>query len=154
MKIIARNKKASHDYYLLDKYECGIVLKGTEIKSVRATKVSIVDAYARVKNGEIFIVNMHISKYDHGNLFNHEETRTRKLLLHKKEIIRLTNKLNKEALTLIPTKVYLERGLCKVEISLAKGKKNYDKRQSLKEKDSLRRVQQTLKERYWSIVAS
>ena len=148
MKIISTNKKASHDYFLLDKYECGIVLKGTEIKSVRSTKVSIVDAYARVKDGEIFIVNMHISRYDHGNQFNHEEKRTRKLLLHKKEIIRLTNKLNKEALTLIPTKVYLERGLCKVEIALAKGKKNYDKRQSLKEKDALKRVRQTLKERY------
>jgi len=148
MKIIARNKKASHDYFLLDKYECGIVLKGTEIKSVRATKVSIVDAYARVRNGEISIVNMHISKYDHGNLFNHEETRTRKLLLHKKEIIRIANKLKKEGLTLIPTKVYLERGLCKIELVLAKGKKNYDKRQSLKEKDALRRVEQTLKERY------
>ncbi|MCK5388058.1 MAG: SsrA-binding protein, partial [Candidatus Izimaplasma sp.] len=89
-----------------------------------------------------------ISKYNHGNQFNHEEKRTRKLLLHKKEIIRLTNKLNKEALTLIPTKVYLERGLCKVELALAKGKKNYDKRQSLKEKDALRRAQQVLKERY------
>ena len=148
MKIISTNKKASHDYFLLDKYECGIVLKGTEIKSIRSSKVSIVDAYARVKNGEIFIVNMHISKYNHGNQFNHEEKRTRKLLLHKKEIIRLTNKLNKEALTLIPTKVYLERGLCKVELALAKGKKNYDKRQSLKEKDALRRAQQVLKERY------
>ena len=148
MKIIARNKKASHDYYLLDKYECGIVLKGTEIKSIRATKVSIVDSYARVKDGEIFLVNMHISKYDHGNLFNHEETRSKKLLLHRKEIKKITNKLNKEALTLVPTLVYLERGLCKVQIALAKGKKNYDKRQSLKEKDSLRRVEKTLKERY------
>jgi len=148
MKIITKNKKASHEYYLLDKYECGIVLKGTEIKSVRAAKVSIVDAYARVKNGEIFLVNMHISKYNHGNFFNHQEKRTRKLLLHKKEIIRITNKLAKESLTLIPTLVYLEKGLCKVEIALAKGKKNYDKRQSLKEKDALKRAQQTLKERY------
>ncbi len=148
MKIITKNKKASHEYFLLDKYECGIVLKGTEIKSVRTAKVSIVDAYARVRNGEIFIVNMHISKYNHGNLFNHQEKRTRKLLLHKKEIIRITNKLAKEPLTLIPTLVYLEKGLCKVEIALAKGKKNYDKRQSLKEKDALKRAQQTLKERY------
>jgi len=148
MKIIATNKKASHEYFLLDKYECGVVLKGTEIKSVRSAKVSIVDSYARVRNNEIFIVNMHISKYNHGNLFNHEEKRTRKLLLHKKEIIRITNKLNKDALTLIPTKVYLQNGLCKVEIALAKGKKNYDKRQSLKEKDALKRVRQTLKERY------
>ena len=148
MKIITTNKKASHEYFLLDKYECGIVLKGTEIKSVRANKVNIVDSYARIKDGEIYLVNMHISKYDHGNLFNHEETRSRKLLLHKKEIIRITNKVNKEALTLIPTKVYLEQGLCKVEIALAKGKKHYDKRQSLKEKDAMRRMERTLKERY------
>lgn len=148
MKIIATNKKARHDYYLLDKYECGIVLKGTEIKSIRANKVNIGDSFARVKGTEIFLVNMHISKYDQGNQFNHDETRSRKLLLHKKEIIRIINKMNKDALTLIPTKVYLERGLCKIELSLAKGKKNYDKRQSLKEKDALRRVEETLKERY------
>ena len=148
MKIITTNKKASHDYYLLDKYECGIVLKGTEIKSIRANKVNIVDSYARIKDGEIFLVNMHISKYNHGNIFNHEETRSRKLLLHKKEIIRITNKLNRDALTLIPTKVYLEHGLCKIELALAKGKKSYDKRQSLKEKDAMRRMQKALKDRY------
>ena len=148
MKIITTNKKASHDYYLLDKYECGIVLKGTEIKSIRANKVNIVDSYARIKDGEIFLVNMHISKYNHGNIFNHEETRSRKLLLHKKEIIRITNKQNRDALTLIPTKVYLEHGLCKVELALAKGKKSYDKRQSLKEKDAMRRMQKALKDRY------
>ena len=148
MKIITTNKKASHNYYLLDKFEAGIVLKGTEIKSVRANRINISDSYARIKNGEIFLVNMHISKYDHGNQFNHDETRSRKLLLHKKQIIRITNKVNQDALTLVPTKVYLEGGLCKVEIALAKGKKNYDKRQSLKEKDSLRRVEKTLKERY------
>ncbi len=148
MKIVATNKKANHNYFLLDKYEAGIVLKGTEIKSVRANKVSIGDSYARIKDNEIFLVNMHISKYDHGNLFNHDETRSRKLLLNKKEITRITRKMNQDGLTLVPTKVYLERGLCKVEIALAKGKKNYDKRHSLKEKDSLRRVEKTLKERY------
>jgi len=148
MKIISKNKKASHDYYLLDKYECGIVLKGTEIKSIRAAKVSIKDAYARIKDNEIFIVNMHIAKYNHGNIFNHEETRTRKLLLNKKEIIKITNKVNQESLTLIPTLVYLERGLCKVEITLAKGKKNYDKRQVLKQKDANRRMEKAMKENY------
>ncbi len=148
MKIVATNKKANHNYFLLDKYEAGIVLKGTEIKSVRANKVNIGDSYARIKDNEIFLVNMHISKYDHGNLFNHDETRSRKLLLNKKEITRITRKMNQDGLTLVPTKVYLERGLCKVEIALAKGKKNYDKRHSLKEKDSLRRVEKTLKERY------
>lgn len=148
MKIISKNKKASHDYFLTDKYECGIVLKGTEIKSIRAAKVSIKDAYARIKGNEIFIVNMHISRYNHGNIFNHEETRTRKLLLHKKEIIKITNKVNQGALTLIPTLVYLEKGLCKIEIALAKGKKNYDKRQVLKEKDANRRIEKILKENY------
>lgn len=148
MKIISKNKKAMHEYFLTDKYECGIVLKGTEIKSIRAAKVSIKDAYARIKGNEIFIVNMHIAKYNHGNIFNHEETRTRKLLLHKKEIIKITNKVNQDALTLIPTLVYLEKGLCKVEISLAKGKKNYDKRQTLKEKDANRRMAKAMKENY------
>ena len=148
MKIISKNKKAMHDYFLLDKYECGVVLKGTEIKSVRAAKVSIKDAYARIKDNEIFIVNMHIAKYNHGNIFNHEETRTRKLLLHKKEIIKISNKVNQESLTLIPTLVYLEKGLCKIEISIAKGKKNYDKRQVLKEKDANRRMEKAMKESY------
>jgi SsrA-binding protein len=148
MKIIARNKKASHEYFLLDKYEVGIVLHGTEIKSVRATKVAIQDAYCTFKNEEMFIVNMHISKYAQGNIFNHEETRRRKLLLHKKQIIKIFNRVQQEGLTIIPTKVYIEKGLCKLEIALAKGKKNYDKRQSLKEKDANRTIQRNLKERY------
>ncbi len=148
MKIISKNKKAQHDYFLSDKYECGIVLKGTEIKSVRAAKVSIKDAYARIKGNEIFIVNMHIAKYNHGNIFNHEETRTRKLLLHKKEIIKITNKVNQDALTLIPTLVYLEKGLCKIELALAKGKRNYDKRHVLKEKEANRRMEKAMKENY------
>jgi len=148
MKIIASNKKASHEYFLLDTYECGIVLKGTEIKSVRAGKVSIADSFARISNGEVFIVNMHISKYDHGNQFNHDETRSRKLLLHKKQIIKISNKVNQDALTIIPTKVMMEQGLCKIEIALAKGKKNYDKRQSLKEKDSQRQIEKSLKDHY------
>lgn len=148
MKVISRNKKASHEYYLTDKFDCGIVLKGTEIKSVRASKVSIKDAYARIKDNEIFIVNMHISKYNHGNIFNHEEIRTRKLLLHKKEIIKITNKVNQGSLTLIPTLVYLDHGLCKIELALAKGKKNYDKRNALKEKDANRRMEKAMKENY------
>lgn len=148
MKLIAQNKKAHHDYFLDDKYECGIVLKGTEIKSVRAGKVNIKDSYCLIRNEEMVIMNMHISKYDHGNTFNHDETRSRKLLLHKKQIRKIQNKVNQGGLTIVPIKVYLEKGLCKVEISLGKGKKNYDKRQSLKEKDSNRRLQQALKERY------
>ena len=146
MKLIAQNKKASHDYFLHDKFECGIVLLGTEIKSVRAGKVNIKDSYALVRNEEMYLLNMHITKYDHGNRFNHDETRSRKLLLHKKQIIKIMNKVNQEAMTIVPIKVYLEKGLCKVEIALAKGKKNYDKRQSLKEKDSQKRMDKILKD--------
>ena len=146
MKIIATNKKANHEYFLHEKYECGIVLKGTEIKSIREGKVNIKDSYALIRNEEAFIMNMHISKYKQGNIFNHDETRSRKLLLNKREIIKINNKINQEAMTLVPTKVYMERGLCKVEISLAKGKKTYDKRQSLKEKDTKRRLDKVLKD--------
>lgn len=152
MKVIANNKKASHEYFLSDTYECGIVLKGTEIKSIRAGKVSIADAFARVSNGEVYIVNMHISKYSQGSQFNHDETRSRKLLLHKKQIIKISNKINQDALTLVPTKVIMEKGLCKIEIALAKGKKNYDKRQSLKEKDSKRQIAKGIKDSYQSQV--
>lgn len=148
MKIIARNKKASFNYFLLDNFEAGIVLQGTEIKSVRANKVNIGDAYCIIRNEEMFIVNMHIAKYDHGNIFNHDETRQRKLLLHKKQIIKIHNKVMQENLTIVPTKVYMEKGLCKIEIALAKGKKNYDKRQSIKERDDKRNIDRRLKERY------
>ncbi len=148
MKIISRNKKASYNYFLLDSFEVGIVLQGTEIKSVRANKVNIGDAYCIIRNEEMFIVNMHIAKYDHGNIFNHDETRQRKLLLHKKQIIKIHNKVMQENLTIVPTKVYMEKGLCKVEIALAKGKKNYDKRQSIKERDDKRNIDRRLKERY------
>ncbi|MFK5883287.1 MAG: SsrA-binding protein SmpB [Candidatus Izemoplasma sp.] len=148
MKVIAQNKKASHDYFLLDRYEAGIVLKGTEIKSIRAGKVSINDCYARVRGTEMFLVNMHISKYSHGNVFNHDETRSRKLLLHKKEIIKISNKMKLESLSLLPIKVYMSQGLCKIELALAKGKKNYDKRQSLKEKDANRRILKSYKDNY------
>ena len=148
MKIIARNKKASFNYFLLDTFQAGIVLHGTEIKSVRANKVSIQDAYCIVRNEEMFIVNMHIAKYSHGNIFNHDETRQRKLLLHKKQIIKLHNRIMQENLTIVPTKVYIEKGLAKVEIAVAKGKKNYDKRQSIKEKDDKRNMERRMKERY------
>ena len=146
MKVIAQNKKASHDYYLLEKYECGIVLLGTEIKAIREGKVNIKDSYALIRDEQAYLLNMHIAKYKQGNIFNHDETRSRKLLLHKKQIIKINNKIMQDALTLIPTKVYIEKGLCKVEIALAKGKKNYDKRQSLKEKDSKRRLDKVMKD--------
>ena len=135
MKILANNKKVAHEYFILETYECGIVLKGTEIKSIRLGKFSINEAYVRVKDFEMFIINMNISKYDYGNIFNHSETRDKKLLMSKREIIKLGQKVKLEGLTLVPTKVYLKEGLCKVEIALCRGKKLYDKRETQKEKD-------------------
>jgi SsrA-binding protein len=146
MKLIAQNKKASHDYFILDTYEVGIVLQGTEIKSIRQGKVSIKDAYARVSGGELFLINMHVSKYKQGNIFNHDETRERKLLMGKRDITRLATKIKAEGLTLIPTKIYLREGLCKLELALCKGKKLYDKRETKKREDMQRRVDKTLKD--------
>ncbi|PKL00485.1 MAG: SsrA-binding protein [Tenericutes bacterium HGW-Tenericutes-1] len=146
MKIIANNKKVSHDYFILDSFECGIVLTGTEIKSIRLGKVSISDSYCRIKNYELYILNMNVTKYAFGNLFNHEETRERKLLMEKREIIKLSLKLKQEGMTLIPTKVYLKEALCKIEVALCKGKKQYDKRETAKADDQKRHVQKVMKE--------
>jgi len=146
MKVIANNKKVAHDYFILDTFECGIQLTGTEIKSVRLGKAAINEAYARIKNFELFLINMHISKYAFGNIFNHEEKRERKLLMEKRDIIRLQLKLKTEGLTLVPTKVYLKDNLCKVELALCKGKKLYDKRETAKEEDSLRRLDKVMKD--------
>ena len=130
--VVARNKKATHDYFILEKYECGIVLTGTEIKSVRKGKISLQDAYCRVKDNELFVINMHIAKYEQGNIFNHEEKRDRKLLVHKNEIRKLHDRVQREGLTLIPLRVYFLGGLAKIEIALCRGKKLYDKREDLK----------------------
>ena len=136
IKIVTNNKKASFEYFILDTLECGIELVGTEIKSIRAGKININDAYCKIKNGECYLENAHISKYKEGNINNHDELRDRKLLLHKVEIRKWANKLKLESsLTLIPLKIYFKTGLCKVEVGLCKGKKLYDKRESLKEKD-------------------
>lgn len=132
-QIVARNKKAAHDYFILDTYDCGIVLTGTEIKSIRAGKVSIQDAFCRVEDQELKIINMHIAHYDKGNIFNHQETRTRKLLVHKSEIHKMAAKVSQDGLTLIPLSLYLHEGLAKVEIAVCKGKKNYDKREDLRQ---------------------
>ena len=129
-----QNKKAHHEYFIEDTYECGIVLVGTEIKSIRLGKVSINEAYCHVKNGEMFIEGMHISKYELGNIFNHDPERTRKLLLHKREILKLHGHVQRDGYTLVPLTVYIENGKCKVELALAKGKKLFDKRETLKEK--------------------
>lgn len=148
MKIICQNKKASHDYFLLDTYEAGIKLKGTEIKSIREGKTNINDAYVIVNDNKVYIVNMFISKYEKGNIFNHDERRQRELLLHKKEINKVAGKVTVEGLTLIPTKVYFVDALVKVEFAIAKGKKLYDKREDLKRKDMARQTEKVLKARY------
>lgn len=145
MKIIARNKTASHNYFLEDKYEAGIKLQGSEIKSIRATKVSINEAYVSFKNGEAFINNMHIAHYDYANRFNHEETRVRKLLLSKREILKLYSKTREIGYSVIPTILYInDHGLCKIEIALAKGKKNYDKREDLKRREQELRTKKSI----------
>lgn len=144
-KIIAQNKKAHHEYFIEDTYECGIVLVGTEIKSIRLGKVSINEAYCQVAKGEMYIEGMHISKYELGNIFNHDPDRKRKLLLHKKEIIKLGNYVSREGYTLVPLSVYIENGKCKVELAVCKGKKLYDKRETLKEKHIKLEQQKNLK---------
>lgn len=148
LQVVARNKKAGHEYFILETYEAGIVLYGTEIKSVRNTKVSIQDAYCDFRNQEMFIENMHISVYEKGNIFNHKEDRERKLLLHKKEIIKLASKVKLEGLTIIPLEVYINKGLCKVKIGLCKGKKLYDKRNDIKERTVKRDLEKNYKARF------
>ena len=141
------NRKARYDYVIEDTYEAGIVLTGTEIKSVRQGKVNIKDSYAIIRNNEIFLLNTHISIYDEGNRFNHEEDRTRKLLLHKKEILKLRDKLEKEGYTIIPLKIYFVKNKAKVLLGLAKGKKNYNKKETIKERDIQREMEKSFKYR-------
>lgn len=142
------NRKARHDYFIEEEYECGIVLKGTEVKSIRQGNCNLGDSYGIIKNNEIFLLNMFVGIYKEGNIFNHEETRTRKLLMHKREILKLNNKLKLEGYTLIPLKMYLKDNKVKVLIGLCKGKKNFDKREALKEKDIKRQMEKNSKIRY------
>ena len=142
------NRIAKHDYFILEEIECGIALTGTEIKSIREGKANIKDSYGIVKNGEVFLLNMFISPYKQGNIFNHQETRTRKLLLHKSEILKLDQSIKLEGNTLIPLKIYFVKGRAKVLLGLCKGKKNYDKRETIKERDIKRDIAKKLKERY------
>ena len=142
------NKKAYHDYFILETYEAGIVLQGTEIKSIRVNGANIKDSYAIVKNGEVFLLNMHISHYEQGNIFNHDETRTRKLLLNKKEINKIKDRIDLEGNTLVPLKLYFKNGKAKILIGIAKGKKNYDKRETIKERDIKREIAKDFKNRY------
>lgn len=134
-KVLAQNRKASHDYIILDTIEAGMVLTGTEIKSVRKAKINLKDGYASIRNGEVFLQNVHISPFEQGNIFNHDPLRTRKLLLHKKQIKYLIEETKTTGVTLVPLKVYLKNGVAKVLIGLAKGKKSYDKRDALKQKE-------------------
>lgn len=139
------NRKAKYNYQIFDTVEAGIVLTGTEIKSLRLGKGNIRDSYVRVKNGEMYIINMHISGYENGNVFNHDETRERKLLLHKKEILKFRDKIKLEGYTIVPLKVYLVKERAKILIGLAKGKKNYDKREDIKKRDIERNIRSRLK---------
>ena len=139
------NRKAGFDYFIEDTYECGIVLTGSEIKSIRNGKVNLKDSYGIISKNELYILNMHIAKYENSGVFNHNETRTRKLLAHKKEIYKMRDKLNIEGYTLIPVKLYIKNGKAKLLIGVAKGKKNYDKRQTLKERDIDKYNKKTMK---------
>lgn len=146
-KMIANNKKAYHDYFILDTYEAGIVLHGTEVKSLRMGKCSIKESFIRIENGEVFIYGMHISPYEKGNIFNKDPLRVRKLLLHKLEIRRLMSKIKEKGYTLVPLQVYFKGSLVKVEIGLARGKKLYDKRDDLAKKDAKREIDRAFKAR-------
>ena len=142
------NRRAKHDYFIEDTYECGISLVGTEIKSIRQGKCNIKDSYAIIRNGECFLLNTFISPYKEGNLFNHEELRTSKLLLHKSEINKSDKKIHQEGYTLVPLKLYFVKNKAKIMLGLCKGKKNYDKRESLKQEDLKREMQKIQKAKY------
>lgn len=146
MKIVCSNKRASFEYFILERFEAGIKLTGTEIKSVRMGKCNMNDAYVILKSNVPYIVNMSISKYEQGNIFNHDETRTRELLLHKHEAIKLASKVKLEGLTIVALKAYFVGSLLKIEIGLCRGKKLNDKREALKEKDSRRSIEKAIKE--------
>ncbi len=142
-----KNRKASHDYFFIMELEAGMLLKGTEIKSIRQGKVNFKDSYARITDNEVWLYNLHISPYDKGNFFNHEAERKRKLLLNKIEIKKLNRKIDEQGLTLVPKEIYInEKGLAKIIIALAKGKHTYDKRESLQEKDQKRDMERKMKE--------
>lgn len=139
------NRKAKFDYEIKETIEAGIVLKGTEIKSIRLGNANLKDSYAIIKNNEVFLLGMHISPYDKGNIFNHDETRTRKLLLHKKEILKINNKLTLDGFTLVPIKLYFNKNRAKILLGIAKGKKTYDKRETIKQRDIEREMKKNYK---------
>ncbi len=147
IKVVAENRKARHDYFVEERHEAGIILTGTEIKSIRAGRVNLKDSYSEVVRGEVWLNQMHISPYEQGNRFNHDPLRKRKLLLNRSEIIKMNAKVQQQGMTLIPLKIYLKQGLAKIELGLCKGKKNYDKRDDLANRDALRQMERDLRER-------
>ncbi|MBS6646776.1 MAG: SsrA-binding protein SmpB [Clostridiaceae bacterium] len=147
-KLIANNKKAYHDYFIDEKYECGIELFGTEVKSIRMGKCSIKEAFVRIEKGEVYVYGMHISPYEKGNIFNKDPLRVRKLLLHKTEINKMAGKIKEKGYTLVPLQVYFKGSLVKVEIGLARGKKLYDKRQDIAKKDQQREVERDYRQKF------
>jgi SsrA-binding protein len=147
IKVIARNRKASHDFTLFERYEAGIVLRGSEIKSIRAGQVSLKEAYVRTNGEEAYLVNAHIAPYDPASMENHEPTRERKLLLHRREIDSLWDEVRKGGLTIVPLQLYLKDGRAKLEIAVARGKRKYDKRQDIKKRDTQREIERALRQR-------
>lgn len=145
--VITTNKKASFKYHLLERFEAGMVLTGSEIKSIRDRNANLIDSYAIMKKGEVWLIGAHISPYSHANLLNHEPRRDRKLLLHKKEILKIIGALSEKGLTLVPVKLYLKNGRAKLEIALAKGKRLFDKRESIKKRENERTLDRAIKER-------
>jgi SsrA-binding protein len=146
-KLVASNRKAFHDYFVEETFEAGLSLVGTEVKSLRDGRINLRDSYAEIRNGEIFLVGVHISPYDQGNIANHEPMRARKLLLHAREIERIMGKVNEKGFTIVPTKVYFKGSRAKVEIGLARGKRQYDKRADLAKKDAQRDMERALRSR-------
>ena len=147
VKVVANNRKAKHEYFLLDTYEAGIVLKGSEIKSIRAGQLSLAQAYVSIENGEAWLINAHIAPYDQASRFNHDPLRPRKLLLHRKQINKLFKNVRQKGTTIVPLRVYLKDGKAKVEIALAKGKKHYDKRAEVAKRDAQREIDRRYKQR-------
>jgi len=148
IKIAAQNRKARHDYFIEDTYECGIVLQGTEVKSIRNGALNLKDSYAQVKNGELYLIGMHVSPYEQGNIYNHDPFRTRKLLAHAREIRKLLTQSQAEGYSLVPLSVYFKDGKVKVELAVAKGKKLYDKRASIADRDADRDIERNTKKQY------
>ena len=147
-KNIAQNRKANHDFFIEETFEAGLVLKGTEIKSIRAGRVNMKDSFARIERGEALLYNLHVSTYEQGNQFNHEPTRTRKLLLHRKEIDKLIGETQQAGYALVPLKMYIKNGVAKILIGLGKGKRKFDKREDLKQKQAKRDMDRALKDNY------